>query len=87
MAELPTPHDAARALVDLDRAQRVKEPGQGRRVAYRLGESTAEHDLTIEETFQLLEREAGEILAELSAEILGLDRARLRRSRRLARAG
>ena len=42
-----------------------------RRAAGRLGESAAAADLTIEETFELLEREAGETLRELSADVLG----------------
>jgi two-component sensor histidine kinase/putative methionine-R-sulfoxide reductase with GAF domain len=41
------------------------------RAAYRLGESAAAADLTIEETFALLEQEAGEALTDLSAVILG----------------
>lgn len=42
-----------------------------RRAAYRVGESAAFADLTIEETFELLEREAADIISDLSAEILG----------------
>src|SRR6476469_3958981 len=41
------------------------------RPAYRLGETAAIADLTIEETFELLESEAGEALPELSADVLG----------------
>jgi two-component sensor histidine kinase len=43
----------------------------GRRAAYRMGEASAETDLTIEETFELLEQEAGDVLTDLSADILG----------------
>ncbi|HUG15191.1 MAG TPA: GAF domain-containing protein, partial [Thermomicrobiales bacterium] len=39
--------------------------------AYRVGESAAFADLTIEATFELLEREAADIISDLSAEILG----------------
>lgn len=44
---------------------------QNRRSAYRLGEACAASDLTIEETFELLEQNAADILAVLSAEALG----------------
>lgn len=71
MAELQTPDDATRALIETITGPAAVDPAHGRRIAYRLGESTAEHDLTIEETFQLLEREAGESLSDLSAEVLG----------------
>ena len=36
-----------------------------------MGENCAASDLTIEETFELLEREAGEALPEFHAEVLG----------------
>ncbi|RIK47279.1 MAG: histidine kinase [Chloroflexi bacterium] len=70
MAESRTPFDAAHALIE-STANATADVTHARRAAYRLGEASAEHDLTIEETFQLLEREAGDILTDLSAEILG----------------
>ncbi len=42
-----------------------------KRSAYRLGEACAASDLTIEETFELLEQSAADVLAVLSAETLG----------------
>lgn len=47
------------------------EGGTARRCAHRMGEACAETDLTIEETFELLEREAGEALTDFNAEVLG----------------
>jgi len=47
------------------------DPGTCRRSAHRMGESCAANDLTIEETFELLEREAGEALSDFHAEVLG----------------
>ncbi len=47
------------------------DSGTARRSAHRMGESCAESDLTIEETFELLEREAGESLSDFNAEVLG----------------
>jgi two-component sensor histidine kinase/putative methionine-R-sulfoxide reductase with GAF domain len=41
------------------------------RPAYLVGESAANADLTIEETFELLESEAGDALHELNADVLG----------------
>lgn len=41
------------------------------RAAHRLGEAAARGDLTIEETFELLEQEASDILPDLSASVLG----------------
>ena len=47
------------------------DSGTARRSAHRMGETCAECDLTIEETFELLEREAGEALSDFKAEVLG----------------
>lgn len=71
MADISNPFETIRALVEAIESDPPGDAAQSRRLAYRLGESAAEHDLTIEETFQLVEREAGEVLAELSAEVLG----------------
>lgn len=44
---------------------------KSKRGAYRLGEACAASDLTIEETFELLEHSAADVLTVLSAETLG----------------
>jgi two-component sensor histidine kinase/putative methionine-R-sulfoxide reductase with GAF domain len=65
------PFDALLAFIETQAAGEDSGPSAARRAAYRLGESSAATDLTIEETFELLEREVGDALTELSADLLG----------------
>ncbi|MDQ3549873.1 MAG: GAF domain-containing protein, partial [Chloroflexota bacterium] len=51
--------------------QDTTDGGTARRSAHKMGETCAECDMTIEETFELLEREAGETLSEFHADVLG----------------
>jgi two-component sensor histidine kinase/putative methionine-R-sulfoxide reductase with GAF domain len=69
--EYSTPFDALSALMTSLGAQSGDDGGHARRAAHRVGEACAASDLTIEETFELLEQAAGESLAELHADILG----------------
>ena len=64
------PLDALGALMTAVR-QDTADGGTARRSAHKMGETCAECDMTIEETFELLEREAGETLSEFHAEVLG----------------
>lgn len=65
------PIDAMTAFLASRLEDTVEDHTLSRRAAYRVGEASAYADLTIEETFELLEREAADIINELSAEILG----------------
>lgn len=67
---LPPPHDALASFLNTIGSSQ-DDLGPSRRLAHRLGESAAAADLTIEETFELLEQEAGDGLADLSADLLG----------------
>ncbi len=67
----PNPLDALSALMTAVRHDTTTDAGTARRCAHRMGESCAQSDLTIEETFELLEREAGEALPEFHADVLG----------------
>lgn len=67
----PNPLDALGALMTAVRHDATTDSGTARRSAHRMGETCAECDLTIEETFELLEREAGETLSDFNAEVLG----------------
>lgn len=64
-----TPYDAL--VVFLNTLQESDSSPAGIRSAHRLGEAAARSDLTIEETFELLEQEASDILPDLSATVLG----------------
>jgi two-component sensor histidine kinase/putative methionine-R-sulfoxide reductase with GAF domain len=64
-----TPYEALMAFL---RDHRGDDGAQDSvRAAHRLGEAAAESDLTIEETFELLEQEASDLLPDLSATVLG----------------
>jgi two-component system, sensor histidine kinase PdtaS len=65
------PLEAMLAFLSAREHDSEADTSAGRRAAYRLGESAAAADLTIEEAFELLESEASDILPELSAEMLG----------------
>ena len=67
---IPSPYDALATFLEYARST-PDDAGTARRSAYRLGEAAARADLTIEETFELLEQEAGDGLADLSADLLG----------------
>jgi two-component system, sensor histidine kinase PdtaS len=67
----PNPLDALSTLMNTVRQDATTDSGTARRSAHRMGESCAASDLTIEETFELLEREAGEALPEFHADVLG----------------
>lgn len=65
------PVQALDALMTAVAQPSTVDGGTARRCAHRMGEACADSDLTIEETFELLEREAGESLADFNAEVLG----------------
>lgn len=65
------PVDAMTAFLSSRLEDTESDHSTSRRAAYRVGEASAHADLTIEETFELLEREAADIINDLSAEILG----------------
>lgn len=69
--DLPSPLDALLAFLETLPAGDEAGHAGARRAAHRLGASAAADDLTIEETFELLEREVGDALTELSADLLG----------------
>jgi two-component sensor histidine kinase len=66
-----SPFDALLAFIETQNTSDDGGHAAARRAAHRLGESSAASDLTIEETFELLEREVGDALTELSADLLG----------------
>lgn len=72
MAELNVaPMEALKQFLDNVHPDPSASGTTSKRSAYRLGESCAASDLTIEETFELLEQNAADVLAVLSAETLG----------------
>jgi two-component system, sensor histidine kinase PdtaS len=68
---IPEPIDAMTAFLSARYEDSDSDQTPSRRAAYQVGESAAFADMTIEETFELLERDAIDIIADLSAEILG----------------
>ncbi|HEX5164114.1 MAG TPA: GAF domain-containing protein [Thermomicrobiales bacterium] len=72
MSEKPaSPIDALAAMMAAVEQDASTDGGPARRAAHRMGEACAASDLTIEETFEILEREAGEALTDFNAEVLG----------------
>ncbi|MCO5175414.1 MAG: GAF domain-containing protein [Thermomicrobiales bacterium] len=65
------PIDALTQFLETIQPEPTQAGTQAKRAAYRLGASCAEADLTIEETFELLEQSAADLLAVLSADTLG----------------
>ncbi|HQZ89621.1 MAG TPA: GAF domain-containing protein [Thermomicrobiales bacterium] len=72
MADIEVPPlEALQQFLDDVHLDPAANGSTSKRTAYRLGESCATSDLTIEETFELLEQNAPDVLAVLSAEALG----------------
>ncbi|HCG29023.1 MAG TPA: hypothetical protein DEU95_04605, partial [Chloroflexi bacterium] len=68
MADIEVPPlEALQQFLDDVHLDPAANGSTSKRTAYRLGESCATSDLTIEETFELLEQNAPDVLAVLSA--------------------
>ena len=65
------PIEALRQFLENVHPDPATSGSTSKRLAYRLGEACATSDLTIEETFELLEQSAADVLVVLSAETLG----------------